>query len=413
MFPILWNYLRGYVIIEVSGFSVERFINLASKKGIIIWDLKETQKGAEMKVSVRSFKKLKVCSKKSQCHIKIKNRSGGPFIINKLKKRQLYIFGIIMFITLLYTLSSFVWLIEISGNERLKTKDIINFCETKGFYIGSYKNSINTVELKRELKNHFPEISWIAIELKGTKAIIQLRETLPKIKTIDISEPCNIIAKDDAIIESIVTKKGTPLVKKGDVVSKGDILVSGELIVKEDETGVLKNYTHSAAEIKARLTHKITASIPFEYSEKVYTGREKNTYGIKLFNNDISIYNPEIDYKDYDSYSSLNQLKITENYPLPFIMVTNIHKEYTLKKKNLTLAEAKKRGEKLIDKKIIEEFDFSTDILDKDYSYEKNDKNLVITANISVIENIGEEQKIENSERRTPINGTPENTNKK
>ena len=39
MFLALWNYIRGYVIIYVTGFSVERFINMAVNKGIFIWDV--------------------------------------------------------------------------------------------------------------------------------------------------------------------------------------------------------------------------------------------------------------------------------------------------------------------------------------------------------------------------------------
>ena len=43
MFLSVWNYLRGYVTIELSGFSVERFMNLASHKGIYLWDIKNTK----------------------------------------------------------------------------------------------------------------------------------------------------------------------------------------------------------------------------------------------------------------------------------------------------------------------------------------------------------------------------------
>ena len=318
-------------------------------------------------------------------------------MINSLKKRQLYIFGIILFIVSLYILSSFIWLIEISGNTTLKTKDILNFCETKGFYIGSLKSSSDIGSLKRDLKNHFPEISWISIEIKGTKAKISLRETLPQIKNIDVSEPCNIIAKEDAIIESIVTKKGTPLVKKGDAVSKGDILVSGELLISEDENGVLKKYTHSLADIRARSTHKITVEVPFKYKQKLYTGNEQNLYTVKLFTKDITLYNPQIKFKNYDTYRSLSQLKVTENYPLPLILVTTVYKEFNYIEKSYTIEEAKKRGEKLISKKILNEFDFNTDIINKTYTYEKKDTKLIITAIVSTISDIGEEQKIEGS----------------
>lgn len=397
MLSILWNYLLGYVIIEVRGFSIERFLNLISKKGIFIWDLTETQRGAEMKVSVKDFKKLKPYTKKSKCHIKIKGRFGRPFIIKSLKKRQLYILGIIVFIVSLYTLSSFIWLIEVSGNSRIKTKDILSFCESKGFSVGSYKSSIDTDNLKKELKNHFPEISWITIEMKGTKASIELRETLPIIKNIDASEPCDIAAKEDAIIESIITKRGSPLVKKGDAVSKGDILVSGELLISEDENGTVKNYTHSFAEIKGKITRKMTASVPFKYNEKIYSGKEENLYNLELFGKKLKIYNPETEFENYDTYNSLGQLKITDDYPLPLILITTTYKEFYYKEKVRTVDEAKKRGEILINKQILETFDFNTDIINKSYVYEKTDKELIITAYVTVISDIGEEQKIERS----------------
>lgn len=397
MLSILWNYLLGYVIIEVRGFSIERFLNLISKKGILIWDLTETRRGAEMKISVKDFKKLKPYTKKSKCHIKIKGRFGRPFIIKSLKKRQLYILGIIVFIISLYALSSFIWLIEVNGNSRIKTKDILIFCESKGFSIGSYKSSVDTDNLKKELKNHFPEISWITIEMKGTKASIELRETLPIIKNIDASEPCDITAKEDAIIESIITKRGSPLVKKGDAVSKGDILVSGELLISEDENGIVKNYTHSFAEIKGKITRKMTASVPFKYNEKIYSGREENLYNLEIFGKNMKIYNPETEFENYDTYNSFGQLKITEDYPLPLILITTTYKEFYYKEKIRTIDEAKKRGEILINKQILETFDFNTDIINKSYVYEKNDKELIITAYVTVISDIGEEQKTERS----------------
>lgn len=403
MLSLLWNYLWGYVIIEVKGFSVERFLNLIAKKGILIWDLKETQKGAEMKISVKDFKKLKPYSRKSKCHIKIKSRSGFPFAINSLKKRQLYILGIILFTISLYVLSSFIWMIEINGNTTLKTKDILSFCETKNFAIGELKNSVDINLLKRDLKNNFPEISWIAIEINGTKASISLRETLPQTKTIDISQPCDIIAKEDAIIESIITKKGTPLVKKGDAVLKGDVLVSGELLISEDENGVSKKYTHSLADIRAKTINKITVEVPFKYKQKVYSGKECRSYRIKLFTKDLNLYSPSVDFDNYDTYNSYNQLKVTENYPMPFILITTAYKEYNYIDKNYTAEEAKKRGEALITKKIINEFDFNTDIIDKSYTYEKKDDKLIITAVVTAVSDIGEKQKIEGS---APNDGT-------
>lgn len=416
MLSTLWNYLRGYVIIEVTGFSIERFLNLVSKKEIHIWDLKETKRGAEMKVSVKNFKKLKPYTKKTRCHIKIKGRFGRPFFVNSLKKRQLFVIGITLFVIMVYLLSSFIWLIEIKGNLRIKTKDLLEFCEQNGFSVGSYKGSIDKKELKKILKNNFPDISWIAIEFTGTKATIELRETLPDVQKVDNSENCDIIAKNNSIVDSIVTISGTPLVRKGDVVSRGDILVSGELLIKEDETGTIKRYTHSSAKIIGRTKYKFMAKVPFKYAKKVYTGNEQNTYNLNILGKGINIYNPEIQYKNYDFFDSLNQLEITENYPLPVILKKTVYKEFNYVQKEHSYDEAKARGEQLLNQKILQYFDFNTDIIDKEFNYKKTDSSLVVTVSVTVLEDICEDKKIDISqnnenERGSNINGTTQNAN--
>ena len=67
MFLVLWNYIRGYVIIYVTGFSVERFINLAANRGIFIWDVVPERNRVIMKASLKNIEKLKECGIKTGC----------------------------------------------------------------------------------------------------------------------------------------------------------------------------------------------------------------------------------------------------------------------------------------------------------------------------------------------------------
>ena len=39
-FYILWNFLKGYVVIRVDGLSLEKFINITVSRGIYLWELK-------------------------------------------------------------------------------------------------------------------------------------------------------------------------------------------------------------------------------------------------------------------------------------------------------------------------------------------------------------------------------------
>ena len=44
----LVKYIRGFVKIQITGYSPERFINLCTSKKIFIWNIKEVSNGYSM-----------------------------------------------------------------------------------------------------------------------------------------------------------------------------------------------------------------------------------------------------------------------------------------------------------------------------------------------------------------------------
>ena len=80
MLEPLWNYLRGYVMINISGFSAERFLSLAATRGILLWDVIPYKNGFIAKVKLRDFKKLRPCGQKTGCRYRIYHKKGKPFL---------------------------------------------------------------------------------------------------------------------------------------------------------------------------------------------------------------------------------------------------------------------------------------------------------------------------------------------
>ena len=66
MFWQLWNYLSGYVIIRITGFSAERFINLALISGVRMWDIKYAGNERIMKVALKSLEIFRECAEKKR-----------------------------------------------------------------------------------------------------------------------------------------------------------------------------------------------------------------------------------------------------------------------------------------------------------------------------------------------------------
>ena len=395
MFKFLWNYFKGYVIIKVTGFSIERFLNLCLNKDINLHKIEETTDGIICKINIKDFKKLKEISKKTGCKYKIILKYGMPFFLFRNRKRKMFLVGAISFVMLLYYFSSFIWSIEVIGNNYLDNNEILHFCEDKGIYLGAYKRKINIKSIQTDLKNHFDTISWANISIDGTKVTISISENIKKENATQNNTPCDIIATETGVITEIVTRSGTPLVTSKDVVQKGDILVSGEVLLKEGEEIKGVYYTPSDADIRAKLEKEITVNVPYQYYIKEYTDNKKTTYNLLAFNKNFSLspFN-KVSYKNYDTVSSRTQLKLPKDFYLPFIIKKTQHKEYIPVKKTYSINEAKLYANKLLTEQITREIDFSSDIISKEIIYKETDKELIATAKLTLIQDIGEKAPI-------------------
>lgn len=416
MFKFIWNYLKGYVTIKITGFSAERFINLCLNKNINLYEIKEDTNGILCNVYIKNFKDLKQIGKKTGCKYKIVYKYGAPFYIFKNKKRATFLIGAFAFIFLLYYFSSFIWHIKVVGNTNIDNNQILSFCKQNGLYLGAYKKDIDNHLLQEQIKNNFDTISFVNVQIKGTKTTIKISENIQTKNTTQTEQPCDIIAKETGVITEIVTKTGRPLVKAKDVVKKGDILVSGELFLKDGEQIIGTYNTYSDAIIKAKTTKNIQISVPYEYYTKEFTNNKKIKYELIFFDKvfSLNLFKNDVNYKNYDIIINRTQLKLTKDFYLPFIIKKTEYREYIPKKNVYTEKEAQLYANKLLTEKITETIDFSSDILDKQISYEQTNDKLIATATLTLIEDIAQKAPISitytNEGSNTP-NGASENTN--
>ncbi len=400
MILTLWNFLRGYVIIEIMGAYVERFVNMAAHRGVFIWDALESNcddgtRRIQMKVSVKAFKLLKGCAKKTGCKMRIVSKMGYPFFAHRYRKRKLLVFGSLFFLACLYFLSSFVWLIEVNGYDRITKEEILNFSSKYGLKLGAFKQNVDPNDLENQFLSAFTDISWINIYIKGTRATINLTEIIPKQNKIDKETPCNIVAKKNGLITKIATSAGTPAVKINDVVEAGDTLVKSEVLISEDELGRRVEYVHAVSEVWAKMYYDINFTLPYDYVEKEFTGKAKKSYGFIAFGKTLNLGNHDNKFANYDKTISRTQLSLTENYPLPFIFLSYTYKEFTPVDKRYTPLSARELADRMVTGRIIREFDFEADIVDKSIEFVEKENEIDVYARITTIERIDQETKLE------------------
>lgn len=410
MFLALWYYLHGYVIIEVSGFSVERFVNMAAYRGIYIWDICPQGVVIRMKVSKQGCQLLDECAQKTGCRYTIIEERGLPSAIRKYQKRKILVLGVLFFMIGLYLLSSFIWIVEVKGNERIAEADILLACEEMGLKPGAWKPRVNLEEVTEGLLEGFSDIAWASVKIKGTNVRVDLVETIPQPEIVDKHTPSNVIAQKDGMIVSIAAEAGSPLRKAGDVVKSGDILISGEIkSVVGDETEQ-SQLVRARGAVFAKVWEIMEDELPLTYTEKQYTDECKKDYSIIIKDSILNIIKPRIEDGLYDKEKVYEKNAAIGDYKLPIALAKEEYKKYIEVSKERTVEEAKEELKQSLTKRANELQLREGSIQDISISYEEEADKVTARAIITIIERIDEEQKIDHIGRNAPDGANGENT---
>ena len=223
----LIRFFRGYVAFTINGCFPERFVNLAMKNGVGLFNVLPDNGTLTASMYISEYRHIREIARRSSVRLKIKSRHGIPFLIHKFRHRSGLAAGAVLFIILLLFFQSFVWTIEINGVKTLSQPEIINSLKEYGFSVGKFKGGMDLHKIERELLLEYDKIGWMSINLIGSHAEVEIKEKeLPPEKELP-DNYSNIKADTDGVILSINARRGTTNVKAGSAVSKGQLLVSG------------------------------------------------------------------------------------------------------------------------------------------------------------------------------------------
>lgn len=389
---LLLKLIFGYVRIEVEGYYVERFLNICNQQKILVWNLKRKNRiKIYLNIGIKDFKRIIKISRKVNCKIKIINKKGIPFILNRYKKRKLFVILLILIISIICISTRYIWNIEIEVENDSDVPNIMNDIEEAGLTKGILKSKIKTEDIINKLKIKRNDIAWIGIDLEGTNAIVSIVKAELSPEIIDNSKYCNIIATKPGTITKIIAQNGTALVKAGDYVQKGDILIAGYMQGKYTDI----RYLHSLGEVEAIVSYQ--KSKEQKLNENIYkiTGNKENKFELKIFDKNIKLYIKESKFQKYERQIEEHNLKIGENFYLPvtFNKIKNI--EQIEEEKKYTIDEAISKVEKELSEDIEEKILLKEKICNKKIETKEENEKVLVTLIVDVIENICEYQKIE------------------
>ncbi|WP_347490592.1 sporulation protein YqfD [Desulfoscipio sp. XC116] len=360
MFFKILNYLDGYVTITLPEVCLEKFINLATTRGICLWGITNAVgKQVELNVRLRDVQPLRHVARMTRCRFHILRRSGLPFIIGRLRRRQALLGGALFFVIALYALSSFVWFIDITGNKSVTEDSIARVVRQAGLYRGAPKWSIDTAGLEQIIIQRVSGLAWVGVSVDGTRVMIEVVEKV--LPPENGEHPVDIVAQKDGLVKEILVLSGHPLVEEGDTVTSGQVLISAAIpppdieeesessadAVEEDERQPPVRYVQARGIVRARVWYDRYNEVKLEEQVTRPTGQEITKLCMKIGGKEIILMGRQkVPYAHYAEHTNIKRLPAWRNINVPVELITVKYIEQDININKLSRAEARRLAEK-------------------------------------------------------------------
>lgn len=388
------NFFRGSVLYTVTGAFPERFLNLCAQNAVAFWGLEWLDDHTlRLCFARKDAKKARTLAEKVMCQAKAARRAGVPFFLAKFRRRYAFLAGLALAVAAVCVLSRFILTIEVTGNRAVSTAVILSELNRQGVRVGAYGPSIDEKVVSQEALLRIPALSWMAVNLHGTRAEVIVREKVPKPDIVDRTVPSHVVSAATGIITHMEVLEGQPLFQEGDTVLAGEILISGVIDVPEPQyadTDLGTRITHAMGNVWARTWRTLEARIPLEAQVKRYTGEEVTRYSLGILDRRLNFYgNSGISLDKYDKITSSHSLTLPGGRVMPLVLRVERYRGYATEPVALD-AEAART---LLEERLLERLDGLVgedgEVLRTDFAVREENGILVVTLLAECREQIG------------------------
>lgn len=312
------KYILGYIDFKAYGGLADRFLNLCTREKIPLWNIKNINGVIFARTTVTGYLSLKSPARKSGMKLLALDKKGLKFFLERNKSRLGILVGIIVFFCVITVLSKFVWSISVVGNSTLDSDYIISAFENHGVKVGARISQIDAKDVAQDVVGEIPNLSWAAVNRKGSVIVIEVREKVVAPEIYDDKTPTNVVASEDGVILSLDVLYGTEETKPGWAVTKGDLLISG-IVTRADGKEI---FIHADGYIKALVKKKQTFSHNDITLHKIKNENKRKSiffFGIKI---PLGLKTPDTFYTQHKAF-----LKSDETL-LPLGIITEYGAEY-------------------------------------------------------------------------------------
>lgn len=396
-----FNFLKGYVIILLSGGNSERFINICLKRQIPVWGIKRRGVDMEIRVYRKDFKRLISVRRKTRIKLRIVKKVRFLESAMRYKKRFAFFMCACLAGVSVYWSSQYIWAVEINGVKNADIAEIAALLEENGVYVGALKKHMPpTEEIKSNVLAGCDELAWLWVHTEGSKARVEVSERRVPPNIVDRTRASDIVSVSDGVIKKVTVKLGDALVKSGDAVSRGDVLVSGKVRAYREGDPENYLYVHSLGEISAYTMRSAQKSEKLYDETRVPTGSVKRYITLELFGKKYELFKEKNTvYDDYDIKTDCYELTLPVLKYTGIAVTSEKHIAVITDRVEISSDIALTRAKDALEEQIAKELPPLSEKISERVEYDMtDDETITVKCVMSFIENIGTEEIIRSEE---------------
>ncbi len=387
------RYLVGYCVVSVPVDKSAAFAELCRKGGIpcsYLGQLKDdTGERRRFTCSMGVCARLCRICPRMDIELRVDDRRGLPILLGEVARRPGIWLALLLFGAMALASSGAVWDIRVEGNARLSDAQVKETLKDSGLSVGARKRSLDIDRIENRALILSDDISWISVNIFGTVAEVEIRETAPTENGEDYLAS-NLVAKKNGVIVELCEVRGNIAVELGEEVSEGQLLVGG---IYGSDTEPLR-LVRARGSVIALCRREYEIKIPMEFDKKAYTGEQKIKKSVIFFEKEVKFFG-----NSGNSYASCDTIDREEylyffGVRLPVAVRTVTCSEFETRRAVMTEEQAREQAIYTLWQRLYEEAP-DAQVVAKSLTGRVENGSYILTASIDTHEDIAEERKIE------------------
>ena len=323
----LLRYCRGYVRLEITGVSLERFLNLCRARNVELWDIRRPSPDRMcLSVPAAGWREIEPICHRTMCEAAVVGRRGLALALRPFAGRYFLLPAACCCLLLSLLSTRILWRVTIDGCRRIPELEIYSQLRGLGLETGRPLSAIDGEHIRRELMTLRDDLAYVTINLRGTEAHVIITEKDMTQQITPRVGPCDLICDKAGIIEDIQVLSGVQEAFRGDTVIPGDRLASGTVTSSQGEV----RRVEAAANVTLRTWRTVSAALPAEIRGLTENGNTVSRWSLVIGRRRCML--PLIEKNDYACYYKTMEtvaFSLGEGYFFPITLVKETWHECT------------------------------------------------------------------------------------